>query len=76
MNYSDRIVRHRLRSEAAEKAEAEGKVADSLHVRMELLAKADRGEMTLQEVQAELKRIKRNAKKNGLITRNQAYLKG
>ena len=30
-------------------------------------------EMTLVEVQAELKRIKRGAKKRGLVTRNQAF---
>lgn len=59
--------------DAMKKAEAEGKIADSMEVRRELIAKMERGEMTLEEVQAELKRIKRNAKKNGLMTRSQAF---
>jgi len=56
--------------------EAKGEVADSLEVRLALIAKARSGECTLEEVQAELKKIKRNAKKNGKITRNQAFTKG
>ena len=55
------------------KAESEGRVADSLDVRIALIQKVERGEMTLAELQAELKRIQRNAKKNGKITRTQAY---
>ena len=54
-------------------AESEGRVADSLEVRSALLAKMDAGEMTLDQVQAEIKRIKRGAKARGLITRSQAY---
>lgn len=54
-------------------AESADRVADSMDVRMELVRKMHAGEMTLDEVQAELKRIKRNAKKNGQITRDQAY---
>lgn len=54
-------------------AESAGRVADSMDVRMELVRKMHAGEMTLDEVQVELKRIKRNAKKNGQITRDQAY---
>jgi hypothetical protein len=61
---------------AVNKAEAEGKIADSMEVREALVAKLHSGEMTLGEVQAELKRIKRNAKKNGLITRSQAFNRG
>ena len=53
--------------------EAAGKVADSMEVRMALMEQVHRGERTLEDVQAELARIKRNAKKNGQITRNQAY---
>jgi hypothetical protein len=40
------------------------------------MEKVHSGECTLEEVQAELKAIKRNAKKNGLITRTQAFNKG
>ena len=54
-------------------AESDGRVADSLDVRMALMEQVRSGEKTLEEVQAELKKIKRNAKKNGKITRNQAY---
>ena len=56
--------------------EEEGNVADSLDVRMALMEKVRSGECTLAEVQAELKKIKRNAKKNGKITRNQAWNDG
>ena len=68
--------RAREKRDAVNKAEAEGKIADSLEVRGELIAKMKRGEMTLEQVQAELKRIKRNAKKNGLMTRSQAFNRG
>lgn len=53
-------------------AEADGVVADSMDVRRELIRKMDAGEMTLEEVQAELKRIKRGAKAAGKLTRTQA----
>jgi len=56
--------------------EADGVVADSTEVRMALMEKVRSGEYTLQEVQAELKKIKRNAKKNGQITKNQAFIRG
>ncbi len=56
--------------------EDDGVVADSTEVRMALMAKVQSGECTLQEVQAELKKIKRNAKKNGQITKNQAFIRG
>ncbi len=56
--------------------EANGEVADSLDVRMALMEKVTSGECTLEEVQTELKKIKRNAKKNGKITRTQAFTRG
>jgi hypothetical protein len=65
---------HRLRMDRQREAEAAGKVADSMDVRLALIAKMHAGEMTLDEVQAELNRIKRGAKKAGKITRSQAYL--
>lgn len=65
--------KHKERLDAQKAAENEGRVADSMDVRLALIAKFHSGEMTLAEVQTELKRIKRNAKKNGKITRAQAY---
>ena len=59
-----------------EECEKKGIVADSLDVRMKLMEKVKTGECTLQEVQKELKKIKRDAKKNGMITRSQAYNEG
>lgn len=61
---------------AMNKAEEDGLVADSMEVRHQLLEKVRKGEATLEEVQAELKKIKRNAKKNGLITRSKAFSQG
>lgn len=69
---NNRYDRWRLRREAMKKAEADGKVADSMDVRMALMKRVHDGEITLEEAQAELARIKRNAKKNGQITRAQA----
>jgi uncharacterized membrane protein YjjP (DUF1212 family) len=40
---------------------------------MKLIERMHAGELTLEEVQAELKRIQRNAKKSGQITRAKAY---
>lgn len=61
---------------AMNKAEEDGQVADSMEVRHQLLEKVRRGEATLEQIQAELKKIKRNAKKNGMITRSQAFSRG
>jgi len=57
-------------------SEDNGIVADSADVRIALMEQVHSGEKTLQEVQTELKKIKRNAKKNGKITRNQAWNRG
>jgi hypothetical protein len=65
---------HCARMEQQREAEASGRVADSLDVRVALIKRMHAGELTLDEVQSEVKRLKRNAKKNGQITRNQAYL--
>lgn len=62
--------------DAVNKADAAGLVADSKEVRMKLIERMHAGELTLTQVQDELKRIKRNAKKNGLITRSQAFSRG
>lgn len=63
----------RNRLDAIKKAEADGRVADSMDVRTALIARMDAGELTLDQVQAELKRIKSGARRNGKITRNEAF---
>jgi hypothetical protein len=55
------------------KAELDGNVADSMAVRVALIDRMNAGELTLDQVKAELARIKREAKKNGKITRKQAF---
>lgn len=66
---------HRIAENRANQrqAEADGVVADSLEVRKTLMQEFHDGKKTLEEVQKELSAIKRAAKKNGKITRNQAY---
>lgn len=61
------------RKEALQSAEAAGQVADSMEVRKSLVERFERGEITFDQMQAELAAIKRNAKRNGQVTRNQAY---
>lgn len=61
---------------ALNEAEAAGEVADSMEVRKALIARMEAGELTLEQVQAELKRIKRGAKARGLVTRSQAFREG
>ena len=68
-------ISHR-KQDAMHKAEVAGEVADSLDVRMELIKRMHAGELTLPDVQRELARIKRDAKKNGKITRTQAWRRG
>ena len=50
-------------------AEARGEVADSMEVRIVLIERMNKGELTLEQVQSELARIKRQAKANGKTTR-------
>ncbi|RRW54380.1 hypothetical protein [Pseudomonas moraviensis] len=54
-------------------AEEQGIVADSSELRASLVAKIQSGEMTIEKVQAELRKVKREAKKNGLKTREQIW---
>jgi hypothetical protein len=65
---------HKQKMEAQRQLEAEGKVADSMEVRIALMEQFHRGEKTLAEIQDELQAIKRSAKRNGKITRAQAYM--
>ena len=62
--------------DALRAAESAGQVADSHEVRLALLNRMHAGELTLEQVQAELKRIKRSAKAAGLLTRAQAFNRG
>ena len=57
-------------------AEKSGQVADSIDVRVGIVERMNRGEITLDQAQSELKAIKRGAKKAGKITREQAYRDG
>ncbi len=66
----------RARLAGLKKAETEGKVADSPEVRMALIERLKRGEITFDQLQTELRTIKRNAKNNGQVTRRKAYLHG
>ena len=61
---------------ALDKAEAEGLVADSMEYRTKLIERVHAGEITLEQAQAELKKVKSAAKRNGLLTRSQAYSRG
>jgi hypothetical protein len=64
---------HKQKMDNQRAAEAQGKVADSMDIRLALMERVHAGEITLADAQAELKRIQRNAKKAGLITRAAAY---
>lgn len=57
-------------------AEAAGEVADSMAVRLELVGRMNRGEITLEQAQAELKRLKAAAKAMGKTTRARAWRNG
>ncbi|EAM8071727.1 hypothetical protein DQR93_11045 [Salmonella enterica subsp. enterica serovar Bovismorbificans] len=59
-----------------EKLEEQGLIADSIEVRKSLVERVMRGEITPEQSREELKRIQRNAKRNGLKTRNQAWREG
>lgn len=72
MDYAE----HKFRRQVADQAEADGLVADSMEVRKALMQKVSDGEMTLQDAQRQLRKIKRNAKKHGQVTRANAYKYG
>jgi hypothetical protein len=66
--------RARQKNGAVKAAEADGKVADSMDYRLALMERVHKGEITLEQAQADLKKVKRNAKKNGLTTRNSVFV--
>jgi len=49
---------------------------DSKDYRMALVKRFDAGEITLEEMQAELAATKRKAKREGRLTRNDFYKRG
>jgi len=58
---------------AVEAAEAAGEISDSMEVRKELLRQVKTGELSVTEMQAALKRVKREGRKKGLKTRSEVY---
>lgn len=70
--YERSIRRH----EELRKAEAAGEVADSMEYRKALLARFHAGEMTLEQVQAELTATQRKAKRDGKKVRNDFFKRG
>jgi hypothetical protein len=56
--------------------EEKGLIADSMEVRMALIEQVRTGELTPEQMQAKLKKIKAQAKKNGMLTREQAFSRG
>lgn len=67
---------HKEKMNAVREAESKGEVADSMEVRLALIARMEAGELTLAQVKEELKRVKRKAKSNGQVTRAKAYRNG
>ena len=62
--------------DAVQRAEAAGQVADSMAVRLDLIRRLEAGELTPDQMQGELRRIKREARKNGLTTLDEVYRNG
>lgn len=54
-------------------AEEQGIVADSTEFRLSLVAKLKSGELTIEQAQAQLRTVKRDARKNGKKTRSQIW---
>lgn len=58
---------------ALQLAEEQGGVADSTEFREALVAKIKSGELTVEQAQGELRKVKREEKKNGLKARSQIW---
>jgi hypothetical protein len=69
----DSFWRIQKQKAALKQAEADGVVADNMEVRKELVRQFETKQITFEEMQAKLAKIKRDAKKNGKVTRNQAF---
>lgn len=61
---------------ALKAAEDAGAIADSMDVRRALMARVHAGEITLEQAQDELKKIKAGAGRAGKVTRAQAFNAG
>ena len=59
--------------ESVSRLDSSGQIADSLEVRGKLIEQMQRGEKTLEQIQAELALIKRDAKRSGKLTRARAW---
>jgi uncharacterized membrane protein YjjP (DUF1212 family) len=70
--YMNDETRNRKRR-SLDEADRSGDIADSMEVRGEIMRRIHAGEITLEEGQAELKKIKSAAKKNGKLTRLQKW---
>lgn len=68
--------RHKQKIDAQRAAEVAGDVADSMDVRLALIARVKAGEITMAEAQAQLSKIRRGAKAAGKVTRANAYQRG
>ncbi|WP_122499978.1 hypothetical protein [Pseudomonas viridiflava] len=69
-DWYDRRVDKRV---ALQIAEEQGLVADSMAYRQSLVLKMKSGEYTQEQALSELRKVKRDAKKNGLKTRDQVW---
>jgi hypothetical protein len=72
----DHFQATREKRAAVTRAEAAGDVADSMEVRLAIVARMDAGEITHAEALVELKRIKAGASKAGKTTRARAWRAG
>lgn len=68
--------KHKAKYADLSEAESAGIVSDSIDVRLALLERMHKGELTLDQVKAELARLKRQGRKSGMVTRAQAYSGG
>lgn len=75
MNHRTRFEASIDKKNAVDKAEKDGKIADSMDVRLSIMSRVHSGEITLLEAQEELKNIKKNASKNGMTTRSKLWSK-
>lgn len=73
MGKGDAFWRNEQRKYDLKAAESAGRVADSMEVRQALVARFHAGEITLEQMKAELTAIQKGAKARGLVTRNQAF---
>lgn len=73
MSKGDAFWRKEARHAHLKQAEADGRVADSLDVRIALIKRMEAGKLTLEQVQAELRKLKCGAKAVGKVTRTQAF---